>query len=153
VSASAVHRIAFLTFGGLMLGSGGRRPTDLGLVNGALRPCPATPNCVSSERGTRADAAVEPFAVRNPATAMTDLTALVAAWPRTTIMTRDSAYMHAESKSRIFRFIDDVEFRYDVAAGLIHVRSASRVGRSDLGVNRTRVEGLRQWWLTKHGGT
>ena len=64
--------------------------------------------------------------------------------PRTRVVTQAEHYVHAEAQSRWFRFIDDVEFLIDPAAGLIHVRSASRVGYSDRGVNRQRVERIRQ---------
>jgi uncharacterized protein (DUF1499 family) len=72
------------------------------------------------------------------------LGALLTAWPRTRVVTATGSYVHAECHSRIFRFVDDVEFLLDRAAGVIHVRSASRAGHSDLGVNRARVEALRR---------
>jgi uncharacterized protein (DUF1499 family) len=52
-------------------------------------------------------------------------------------------YIHALSKSRIFKFVDDVEFYLPPNESVIHLRSASRVGESDLGVNRRRVEQIR----------
>lgn len=64
--------------------------------------------------------------------------------PRTRIRRDEAAYLHAEFRSLIFRFVDDVEFLLDADAGVIHVRSASRLGYSDLGVNRRRVEAIRQ---------
>ena len=80
---------------------------------------------------------------------MTRLAALVEAWPRTAVITNTRDYLHAESTSLVWRLVDDVEFRYDSVAGVIHVRSASRIGRGDLGVNRTRVEGMRKKWDAK----
>ena len=80
---------------------------------------------------------------------MTRLAALVEASPRTAVITNTGAYVHAESTSLVWRFVDDVEFRYDSSAGIIHVRSASRIGRGDRGVNRKRVEGLRKQWEVK----
>jgi len=62
---------------------------------------------------------------------------------RTTIVAEKEDYLHAEAKSLIFRFVDDVEFYFPATEKLIHVRSASRVGHSDLGVNRKRVEEIR----------
>ena len=56
----------------------------------------------------------------------------------------DRTYLHAEFTSRFMHYVDDVEFLYDQAAGLVHVRSASRVGYSDLGVNRKRIESIRR---------
>ncbi len=132
-----------------MLGCSGARPRDLRLVDGRLRPCPETPNCVSSESGTPTAKLVTPFPAPGGRADMARLASVVSAWPRTVIVTNDGDYMHAESKSLIWRFVDDVEFRFDSVASVIQVRSASRLGRSDLGVNRKRVEGLRATWTAK----
>ena len=132
-----------------MLGCSGARPRDLHLVSGRLRPCPDTPNCVASEAGTPSDRQVAPFPAPSGAADMARLALIVGAWPRTTVISNDGRYMHAESTSLIWRFVDDVEFRYDSAASVIQVRSASRLGRSDLGVNRKRVEVLRERWSAK----
>jgi uncharacterized protein (DUF1499 family) len=64
--------------------------------------------------------------------------------PRTKVVSSGADYLKAEARSAVFRFVDDVEFRLDAETGLIHVRSASRVGYSDLGANRKRVEALRE---------
>ena len=80
---------------------------------------------------------------------MVRLATVVAAWPRTTVITHSGDYLHAESTSLIWRFVDDVEFRYDSVAGAIQVRSASRLGKGDLGANRKRVEGMRKVWEGK----
>jgi uncharacterized protein (DUF1499 family) len=64
--------------------------------------------------------------------------------PRTDIVTLEEDYIHAECRSRIFGFVDDVEFWFDGANGVIHFRSASRMGYSDLGVNRKRMERIRK---------
>jgi uncharacterized protein (DUF1499 family) len=63
--------------------------------------------------------------------------------PRTVVVTKTDQYLHAEVTSRIYRFVDDVEFYVDKQAGVIHCRSASRVGYSDFGVNRARIEQIR----------
>lgn len=132
-----------------MIGCSGTRPLDLGLQGGRLRPCRSKPNCVSSEAGTAAEKLVAPFPAPQGAADMVRLAAVVAAWPRTKVITTDGTYLHAESTSRLMRFVDDVEFRFDSTARVIHVRSASRLGESDLGVNRKRVEGLRAEWTAK----
>jgi len=132
-----------------MIGCSGTRPPDLGLQGGRLRPCPATPNCVSSEAGTAADKLVAPFPAPRGAADMARLASVVGAWPRTKVLTEDGTYLYAESTSRLMRFVDDVEFRFDATANVIHVRSASRLGESDLGVNRKRVEGLRAQWVAQ----
>ena len=64
--------------------------------------------------------------------------------PRTRIVTVTDDYLHAQEKSRIFGFVDDIEFHLRSAEGIIAVRSASRVGYSDFGVNRRRVEEIRK---------
>jgi len=129
-----------------MIGCSGKRPQDLGVLAGRLRPCPESPNCVSSEAGTVAQKLVAPFPAPGGAADLLKLAALVATWPRTAVITNTGTYMHAESTSLLLRFVDDVEFRFDSATNVIHVRSASRLGESDLGVNRKRVEGLRAKW-------
>ena len=63
--------------------------------------------------------------------------------PRATVIRTEGAYLYAEFRTRLMRYVDDVELYYDERAGLVHVRSASRLGRRDFGVNRRRVEELR----------
>lgn len=130
-----------------MLGCSGTRPRDIGLVNGRLRPCPETPNCVSSEEGTPEQARVAPFPAPGGATDVARMSLVVIALPRTVVDSQPEGYLYAQSTSLIFRFVDDLELRYDSLARVIQVRSASRIGRSDLGANRRRVEQLRERWL------
>ncbi len=110
-----------------------------------LVPCPDKPNCVCSLAPNEdAQHHVEPLAYRGePAAAWSALRTALAALPRMTIIEDTGEYLHAEARSLIFRFVDDLECALDTAAGVIHVRSASRVGHGDLGVNRRRVERLR----------
>jgi uncharacterized protein (DUF1499 family) len=124
-----------------MLGFPGRRPTNLGVRDGKLAPCPASPNCVSSQ-ATDAGHAVEPLRFTGDAgAAMLRLKAVVQSMPRTQIVQSTADYLYAEFTSRLLGFVDDVEFHCD--GKVIHVRSASRLGYSDLGVNRSRVEEIR----------
>jgi uncharacterized protein (DUF1499 family) len=122
----------------------GARPEGLGVMaGGAFAPCPASPNCVSSD-ATDAGHRVEPLAFEGtPAEAWRAARKAVAALPRTRIVTESDTYLHAECRSTVFGFIDDLELHLRPEAGGIAVRSASRVGYSDLGVNRSRVESLR----------
>ena len=119
-----------------------RRPPS-GLVEGRLRPCPDTPNCVSSQSGG------EPQSVRplrfegDPQEAFARLVGLVDALPRTELVQHVEGYAHFEVTTALMRFRDDLEFQLDATAGVIHLRSCSRVGRSDLGTNRRRVEAIR----------
>ena len=102
--------------------------------------CPATPNCVSTEAerpGQRMPAI--PFA-DTPDMALARATAALVAEPRTVIIDRQSLYLRAECRSRLFRFVDDVEIMVDSTARVFRFRSASRVGHSDLGVNRKRMD-------------
>jgi uncharacterized protein (DUF1499 family) len=109
----------------------------------ALAPCPDTPNCVST-MATDSTKRMEAWPFTAPAPAVrAALEQVVRALPRTAIVTAREDYLHATVTSRIFRFVDDVEFHIDTAAGVVHFRSASRVGRSDLGVNRKRMNALR----------
>src|SRR5206468_84351 len=89
--------------------------------------------------------AVEPLRFTDdPEEAWQRLKAVLASLPRTRIVAATDGYLHAECTSRVFRFVDDLECLLDRDAKLIHVRSASRAGRSDLGVNRRRVEAIRR---------
>ena len=108
----------------------------LGLVDGALAPCPASPNCVCSEAGAPQSHAVAPL----PSAAWDRLPGLVEAQGGT-VVARSEIYIAATFRSPLFGFVDDVEFRR--GDGTVQVRSASRVGRSDLGANAKRVEALR----------
>ncbi|MEO5764226.1 MAG: DUF1499 domain-containing protein [Casimicrobiaceae bacterium] len=127
-------------FGNLFSGAA---PSTLGLRDGTLAPCPDRPNCVSS-RQHDASHAVEPFAYTGDATAaMARLAAQIETQEGASIVTQRADYLHAEYRSRIMGFVDDLELQADAAAHVIHVRSASRVGYGDLGVNRARVEALR----------
>lgn len=120
-----------------------KRPDDLGVTDGKLRRCPGTPNCVNSQSDAPPHA-VRPIPFEGTAAdARRQIRAALDKLPRTTIVRDDGDYIHAESRSLIVRFVDDVEIVIDADQKLIHIRSASRVGRSDLGVNRQRVETLR----------
>lgn len=108
-----------------------------------LAPCPASPNCVSS---LAADAGhqIAPIAFSgDPAQAMRRLRTVIEAMPRTRIVSDSGTALRAEFTSRLFRFVDDVDCVVDAPAGVIQIRSASRVGYSDLGANRKRVEAIR----------
>jgi len=108
-----------------------------------LAPCPSSPNCVSSA-ASDAGHRVEPLAFTGPpAAAMARLRATIAALPRAQVTRFDDGSLQAEFTSWLLRFVDDVDCVLDAGAGVIHIRSASRVGYSDLGVNRKRVEQIR----------
>jgi len=119
------------------------RPTD-----GQLPDCPDKPNCVSSQ-AERADQKVEPLKFTcSTEEAILRLKLVVDAMPGTTVMKDDRIYMHVEFKTLVFGFVDDVEFLIDESKQVIHIRSASRLGYSDLGTNRRRVETIRRLFET-----
>ncbi len=114
----------------------------------ALPPCPATPNCVSSQAAEGSACWIAPLPLAGPPDrAMARLAGLIEAMPGSRVTTRQSGYLEAEFRSRLFGFVDDLALQADAAAGVVHVRSASRAGRWDLGVNRRRVETLRARYL------
>ena len=110
----------------------------------SLPPCRRTPNCVSTQ-------ATEPAKKMDPIPyagsleqARTRVLRVLRAYPRTTVVQEGPVSIKAECRSRIFRFVDDVDFIFDDAAKAIHFRSASRLGRKDFGVNRQRMEEIRR---------
>ncbi len=109
----------------------------------SLPPCPNSPNCVSSQ-SPNPEQYVEPLSYTGPLTeAKNKIRSLFQGQSRTRIVLDQDAYLHIEITSFIFRFVDDVEFLFDEGQQLIHIRSASRAGYWDLGVNRKRIETLR----------
>ncbi|MET0396522.1 MAG: DUF1499 domain-containing protein [Longimicrobiaceae bacterium] len=123
----------------LLLGGCYPAPRGLAAPGEALRPCPSTPNCVSTEAADARHAMPAlPFADA-PAAAQARARAALLAEPRTRIVAEAPGYLRAEARSRLIRFVDDVEVVVDGGARVVRFRSASRVGRSDLGVNRARM--------------
>jgi uncharacterized protein (DUF1499 family) len=126
-----------------ILGRLSRRSSPVGLIDGQLAPCPDRPNCVCTQALDPAHHS-EPIAFGSDAkAAMARLRELLAAQPRCRIVTSADKYLHAECTSGLFGFVDDVEFLIDEEHQRIHFRSASRVGHSDFGVNRRRMEDIR----------
>jgi uncharacterized protein (DUF1499 family) len=122
----------------------GQRPNTLGVKNGQLSPCPGSPNCVVSQGNPDAEHAIDPIAYSgDPASALARLEALITEMPRTAIIEKNDTYLYAEFTSKLMGYVDDVEFYLDPANSVVHVRSASRLGESDLGVNRKRIEAIR----------
>ena len=127
-----------------MFGCSGTKPAGIGVVEDRLSPCPSRPNCVSSD-AEDADHRIEPLRFAgDQAAAWSALQEAISALPRTTVVTVDDRYLHAEASSKIFGFVDDVEFHLRPDEDLIAVRSAARTGYSDMGVNAARVEEIRE---------
>lgn len=129
----------------------GMPPGDLGVHAGKLKQPSETANSVSSQallwagHAQREQAHIAPLAVRGDAsTTMARLQALLQAQPGVSIVDSRSDYLYVRYETRLMKFVDDVEFWFDAGSGVIQVRSASRLGRKDFGVNRRRIEDLRE---------
>lgn len=121
----------------------GKRPANLGVKEGKLAACPAKPNCVSSQ-SSKPKHTIAPFAFgADPAKDMARLKSLVASQSGVRVIEASDHYIYAECKTPLMGFVDDLEFAWDSEARVCHVRSASRLGYSDLGKNRSRVEAIR----------
>lgn len=135
---------------GLAHGQPEATQAKLGVRDGRLQPPSLTPNSVSSQAGLypehpqRKYADIAPIRFKGPGEqAMRQMVEVVRSTPGSTLITQTPAYLHAEMRTRWLRFTDDLELLLDEAAGVFHVRSASRLGRLDFGANRDRVEALR----------
>lgn len=131
----------------------GQAPAPGLATSGRLAPPSPTPNSVSSQAALYPDhlqagyAAIAPFtwpANENGPAALNRLTDLLRAMPGVTVVVQQPNHVRAEAQTRWLRFVDDIDLLLDDGAGVIHVRSASRLGRKDFGVNRARVEELRR---------
>ena len=119
------------------------KPPELGIQDSKLFPCPSTPNCVVSQ-GADQDHAIAPIAYTGSRDSARELLAKVlGVVPRTEIVRQGENYIRAKSTSRIMGFVDDTEFYFPEDEPVIHVRAAARLGESDLGVNRRRLEQIR----------
>ncbi len=123
----------------------GQRPDNLGARDGRLAPCASTPNCVSSQADPRDGGHyIAPLVIAGTASAAwSALAEVLRGAQRVHIVAEKPGYLYAEFTSRLMGYVDDVEFLLEDKAALIHVRSASRLGQSDFGVNRKRVEAIR----------
>ncbi len=137
--------VALLVISLFFLSCSGTRPPHVGKQN--LAPCPQTPNCVSTH-STNKTHAIDPLTYSTDHTqAMDQLVAVIKSMKRTKIITRTETYLYVEFTTALWRFVDDVEFQFDTEKKLIHFRSASRLGKGDLGVNRDRMESVRHLFI------
>ncbi len=123
-----------------------KRPDNLGVKDGRLAPVRRSPNNVSSQaEPADAEHYVAPIPFKgDAAAAMSAVRAAVSGMEGATVVREEGNYLYAEYRTKLMRFVDDVEFLHDGKAGVIHVRSASRLGRRDFGVNRARIEAVRR---------
>lgn len=134
----------------------GSRPGDLGVKDGRLKPPSNTPNSVSSqadlypEHPQRSTAQIEPLPLKNASVeqSMAALSKVLLAMPEISLVETRPDYVSAQAQTRWMKFVDDLEFWANPARSVIDVRSASRLGRSDLGANRTRIEAIRAAYLS-----
>ncbi|MCB2022784.1 MAG: DUF1499 domain-containing protein [Burkholderiaceae bacterium] len=152
----AVLLIALLVIALAAIGAGqagllqGTPPADLGVHNGRLKPPSTTENSVTSQAALypdhpqRAYADIAPLALRGdgPAT-IAKIRAVVEQMPGAKVIKSDADYLYAQFTTPLMKFVDDVEFWFDPAAQVVQVRSASRLGKGDLGANRKRIEAVR----------
>ena len=141
--------VALLLAGQLGL-FGGTPPTNLAVRDGRLKPPSKTDNSVSSQAALhpghpmQQGAMIDALPLRGtPAETLVKLGELLRSLPGATVVTQRDDYLYAQFKSRWLGFVDDVEFWADPTAGVIQLRSASRLGRKDFGVNRARIEDIR----------
>jgi uncharacterized protein (DUF1499 family) len=113
-----------------------------------LGDCPATPNCHGSQ-ALRTEQTVEPLSLTVPANNAGAIIIEAIAELGGTLVKSDSRYLHASFQTSIMRYTDDVEFLIDATAGVVHIRSASRLGVSDLGANKKRIDAIRQQLANK----
>ncbi|MEL7352386.1 MAG: DUF1499 domain-containing protein [Cyanobacteria bacterium P01_A01_bin.116] len=123
----------------------GTPPTDIGVSNGQLKGCPDTPNCVCSYTpASDKEHAIAAIPYTGSATdAISRLKQIIEGMERSTVKTISDDYLYAEFASNLMGFVDDVEFYAPSGESVIHTRSAARLGKSDLGVNRKRTEEIR----------
>ncbi len=150
--------LLFLAAIAILLGAlRGRQPTDLGVHNGRLKPPSPTPNSVTSQAALypdhpqRAYAEIAPLPLKQSsgAASIQALAAVLAAMPGLKLVEQRPDYLRAEAETRWMKFTDDLEFWFNPARGVLELRSASRLGRKDFGVNRERIEAIRTAYLTR----
>lgn len=155
IIVGALALLALLGMGAGQIGLlAGKAPGDLGVRDGRLKAPSTSPNSVSSQAGLwpghpqLEHARIAPLALlgsgpdAGPAT-ITRLRQLIESTPGARVVQAQADYLQATFTTPLMQFTDDVEFWFDPAAGVVHARSASRLGESDLGTNRERIEALR----------
>jgi uncharacterized protein (DUF1499 family) len=128
----------------------GKPPANIGVRDGKLKAPANTPNSVSSQADLWPDAVqkeyarIEPIALQGDGkTTIAKIAAVIADLPGSQIVEQSDNYLYARFTTPLMRFVDDVEFWFDPAVGVVQVRSASRLGQKDFGVNRSRIENIR----------
>lgn len=133
--------LAYFIFLGIKSQSGSAR----GIINGKLTPCPDTPNCLCSEYADDQSHFIDaiPVSEINSVNLMNTIEQAIESIGGT-VKQKNDDYLAATFTSSLFRYVDDFEIRVDREDQLIHIRSASRVGRSDFGANQKRINDFRK---------
>ena len=131
--------ILLLALATLFSACSGTKPLDIGVKDGQFRDCPSSPNCVSTQTTSKKHKMNPIPYTQSLEEAKAKLLQVIADIPRTTVTENKDNYIHSEFKSKLMKYVDDVEFYFDDKQKVIHFRSASRKGYSDLGVNRKRM--------------
>jgi uncharacterized protein (DUF1499 family) len=132
----------------LVAGCVAAKTSAFGVVDGKLAPCPSAPHCVSTQAEDRRAIEPAPYSTTRDE-ARERLVAIIRSMPRATVVTEAPDYVHAEFTSPRFHYVDDVEIYLDDRAKLAQFRSSSRQGYWDFGVNRRRVQAIRERFLAK----
>ncbi|MFC2171281.1 DUF1499 domain-containing protein [Acidobacteriota bacterium] len=147
VAVGIVLTAILATLALMILARTAARPGHLGLKDGRLAPCSSTPNCVSSQSSDQKNFIEPIFLDHSEEEAIARLMTILGNRKDGKVITARKRYVHVEFRSRLFGFVDDAEFYLDEDAKVLHFRSAARVGYSDLGVNRKRLEDIRKAFL------
>ncbi|MEM9137564.1 MAG: DUF1499 domain-containing protein [Cyanobacteria bacterium P01_F01_bin.42] len=140
---AAAAPISYATLPGFGNAFAGSPPDALGVQNEQLSSCPSSPNCVASQNSDEAHA-IEPISYSgSQETAKENLLKVLSVVPRTNLITEADNYIRVEFQTKLLGFIDDGEFYFPSDQSVVHVRSASRLGESDLNLNRRRIEQIR----------
>jgi len=137
--------ISYFTIRFLVMGkASATMKVNIGVENGQLRPCPNKPNCVCSQVAAGDEHYIEPISHNKPQIETSqDLLRILKSFDNAKLIEQSHSYIYAQFTSKIFKFVDDVEFIINDSGDSIDVRSASRVGYSDMGANRKRIEKIR----------
>jgi len=116
-----------------------------GIINGKFKLCPKTPNCVSTMAPKEDKHYISPISYySSQEEAVEKIIQIINSFKRSTIIVKEIDYIHAIFSTKLLKFKDDVEFYFDDQNKIIHFKSASRIGSSDLGTNRKRMEKIRK---------
>ncbi len=122
----------------------------IGINGGKFHPCPNSPNCVSTQ-SIDTKHKIDPIKYSNSLEeAKNKILKIISSLKRTRVITDSENYIHIEFRTAVFKFVDDVEFYFDDSEKIIHFRSAARLGYSDMGVNRKRMENITSLFLSEN---